>query len=159
MLREQVQKELGRRLVALGFRRGGSTFRREADHGIEVFGIQGSRFGGGTFYLNVGVYVGGDEHHRATDAPMDHDCQLRDRIPHEGKTEKEVLDAILAWFAARATPPAPVVRDPLPRVSHARFGPGTVRSDRGGSYEIAFDDGTLRVVAKRFLTQLDLPAS
>jgi len=110
VLREHVQQFVGRRLRELGFMRKGTTYRCERAHGIEVFNLQGSRFGQGTFYLNVGVYLGGD-----VGEPREYDCRHRGRVEHEGKTEEQVLAAALA---------SPTAPKPTAETAELRLEPG-----------------------------------
>ena len=151
MLRDHVVDEVGRKLKKLGFKRKGTTWRHEGEWGIEVFNIQGSQWGSGAFYLNVGIYLGDD---RNLLEPREHECQLRTRIAHEDRSGDEVCEAIRTWFEtqtrqleARARPPA---SQPV-RVKHATFGAGTIVEDRGSTVKVAFDDGSTRVLARSFV--------
>jgi hypothetical protein len=160
MLRDHVVEEVGRRLRKLGFKRKGNTWRREGDLGIEVFNIQGSQWGSGAFYLNLGVYLGAQEGNRhlfprdPNWEPAESDCQLRKRIEHEKRSADEVFEEIRTWFATqnrsledRARPPASA---PV-RVKHKKFGTGTVLADYGEKVQVAFDDGSTRMLAKSFV--------
>lgn len=162
MLRDHVVDGVGRKLTKLGFKKKGNTWRRESDFGIEVFNIQGSRWGGGAFYLNVGIYLGaheGNRHLFAREAnwePAESDCQLRARIEHESRSAEEVFDEIRTWFESqsrsleeRSRPPTTA---PL-RVKHAKFGSGTVVVDYGDKVQVAFDDGNTRLLSRSFVEE------
>jgi hypothetical protein len=148
VLEDSLVDELGARLRKLGFKKKQLTWRRETDHGIELFDIQRSQFGP-SLYINVGIYVGGDPE------PKAHQC-LCHRISHEGRDAGDVFAQVVAWFEkervareARLTPSP--VETPRARVRHAKLGDGTVIAEQGDSLRVAFDDGTTRLLKKSFL--------
>ncbi|HEY1812914.1 MAG TPA: DUF4304 domain-containing protein [Kofleriaceae bacterium] len=155
MQRDRVIQEVGGGLHKLGFTRKGTTWRRETDHGIEVFNIQGSTFNAGAFYLNIGIYLG---RVRDVPEPREHDCELRERVAHEGRDGSDVLESIRAWFdiegrriEERSRPPS----RPPARVTHEQFGAGTVISEHDDRMTIAFEDGSTRVLKRVFVTLVD----
>ena len=85
-------------LKAHGFKRNGATWRREQDESIAVFNVQKSGWGGGVFYINVGVYfraIGPEV------APTENRCHVRTRL--EFGEPSLVQTTAISWFDARAT--------------------------------------------------------
>jgi hypothetical protein len=84
-------------LSSHGFKRSGTTWRRDQPESIAVFNVQKSRWGGGVFYINLGTYfrvLGNDV------SPTEQKCHVRVRL--EINTPARVVEAALAWFHARA---------------------------------------------------------
>jgi hypothetical protein len=156
VLKDHVIGEVGRKLRKLGFTRKGNSWRREGEPGIEVFDIQGSQWGSGAFYLNVGIYLGDDRELRE---PQEYECQLRERIAHENRTSEQVFEDVRGWFEAQSRRLDSATRarservQPV-RVSHATFGEGTVASERDGTVTVKFDDGTTRVLKKSYVQEI-----
>lgn len=152
MLEDGIVDELGSKLRKLGFKKKRLTWRRETDHGIEIFDIQRSQFGS-TLFINVGIYVGGEAEPQAAHC-------LCVRIAHEGRDADDVFTDVIAWFekqrvsreARLMPPPAETNRA---RVRHAKLGEGTVIAEQGDSVRVAFDDGTTRLLKRSFLELAD----
>ncbi|MFN3446516.1 MAG: DUF4304 domain-containing protein [Bacteroidia bacterium] len=132
---DSIQKEIFQFLKPLGFKRKGRTFNRQREDGIyQVINIQSGRyeFGDkhvipgfrgnlyGKFTVNLGIMVREiyelESHNKPKDIYQDHDCQIRERLPHltikqdhwwpisndNNKTSKEVIDGLhshgLEWL-------------------------------------------------------------
>jgi len=95
---ESFKKAVHPLLNGQGFVRSGATWRKEQDESVAVFNVQKSGFGGGTYYLNIGVYY----HALGNDmAPAESQCHVRRRLD---LTDPETVAAkALEWFAARST--------------------------------------------------------
>jgi hypothetical protein len=151
VLKDHLLKELTPALRKLGFKKKGMTWRRDSGDLIDVVNIQGSRWGGGAFYVNVGIYLGGDSRD-----PKEYECTFRHRVAHEQRTTAEIVAEAVAWFdrnradieRAGAPPAAPHISV---RVRHSTFGIGTLLSEAEGIAEVAFDDGTTRRIKKTYL--------
>jgi len=81
-----------------GFKKKGSTWRREQKESIAVFNVQKSQWGGGAYYINAGTYFPelGDE-----TSPTENKCHVRRRL--EIEEPSEVINKAIAWFEERAS--------------------------------------------------------
>lgn len=80
------------------FKKSGATWRREQEESIAVFNVQKSSWGGGVYYVNLGVYF------RAIGtelAPTENRCHVQRRLDVD-EPASVVADAI-SWFDARST--------------------------------------------------------
>ena len=53
---ESFVKSVHPLLKAVGFRKSSATWRKDQGESVAVFNVQKSPWGGGTYYLNIGVY-------------------------------------------------------------------------------------------------------
>jgi hypothetical protein len=85
-------------LKSQDFKRSNSTWRKIRDESIAVFNVQKSSWGGGVYYVNVGVYfcVLGDDL-----SPTENKCHVRLRL--ELGDPSAVVSTALEWFQARST--------------------------------------------------------
>lgn len=83
-------------LKAHGFKKSGTTWRREQGESIAVFNVQKSGWGGGTYYINIGTYFHalGDEL-----SPTEYGCHVQVRLDVEHPSR--VVAAAVEWFKAR----------------------------------------------------------
>jgi hypothetical protein len=96
---ENYKRAIGPLLKALGFTKSSSTWRRDQGESIAVLNIQKSSWGGGTFYVNIGVYfhaLGSES------APTENRCHVQTRLEPPPAPEEAVRQA-QHWFEARAT--------------------------------------------------------
>jgi hypothetical protein len=93
---EDFKKAIAPTLKSAGFKRAGTTWRRNQQESIAVFNVQKSQWGGDV-YVNLGTYF------RALGSnalPMEYNCQVRVRL--EIEEPGKVAERALAWFKARA---------------------------------------------------------
>jgi hypothetical protein len=96
---EDYKRTLAPLLSAHGFKRSSATWRRDQGESIAVLNVQKSSWGGGTYYVNVGVYF------RALGpeaAPTENRCHVRTRLEPPPEPVEAVSQAV-AWFSERAT--------------------------------------------------------
>ncbi|WP_161966132.1 DUF4304 domain-containing protein [Steroidobacter cummioxidans] len=94
---EYFKKSIAPLLKSGGFKRYGTTWRRDQVESIAVFNVQKSQWGGGIFYVNLGTYfrsLGDDA------LPTENKCHVRVRLDIEDPGK--VAANALSWFAARA---------------------------------------------------------
>lgn len=85
-------------LKASGFRRSNATWRKDQGESIAVFNVQKSAWGGGVYYVNIGVYL----HALGSEAsPTENKCHVRRRLNVDSPAS--VVDAATEWFHARAS--------------------------------------------------------
>ena len=80
------------------FKKTGATWRREQDESIAVFNVQKSSWGGGDYYVNLGVYF------RAIgieSAPTENRCHVRSRL--DVAEPSSVVAEAISWFDDRST--------------------------------------------------------
>ena len=81
-----------------GFTRAGVTWRKNQGESIAVLNVQKSRWGDGTFFVNVGTYfmaLGREP------SPPANRCHVQLRL--EGGDPEAVVTGAIQWFQARAT--------------------------------------------------------
>lgn len=95
---ETFIKEIAPQLKQLGFKKANTTWRKNQGESIAVFNVQKSQWGGGVYYLNLGVYFGafGSE-----ESPTENKCHVRTRIPIAEPSV--VIEAAIVWLQARAS--------------------------------------------------------
>lgn len=84
-------------LKSLGFKKAGNTWRRGHNKSIALFNVQKSGWGGGVYYINVGVNfrdIGTEV------APTESRCRVRTRL--EIAESVLVVAQAVSWFDARA---------------------------------------------------------
>jgi hypothetical protein len=94
---EALKEAVSPLLRAHGFKRSGTTWRRDQVESIAVLNVQKSQWGGGTYYINLGTYfrtLGNDT------SPTENKCHVRVRLNPD--TPSKVVDTAVAWFDARA---------------------------------------------------------
>lgn len=97
---ESFKVAVGPLLKSHGFRKSGATWRREQPESIAVFNVQKSSWGGGEYYVNLGVFfraIGTDA------APTENRCHVQVRL-EVAQPHTVVAEAIL-WFDSRSTLP------------------------------------------------------
>jgi hypothetical protein len=80
------------------FKKTGATWRRANEARIAVFNVQKSSWGGGTYYVNLGVYfraIGNEP------APTANRCHVQVRL--EVAEPSSVVTEAVAWFDRRST--------------------------------------------------------
>src|SRR5690349_10375376 len=84
-------------LKAQDFKKSNATWRKSQPGRIAVFNVQKSPWGGGVFYVNVGVYF-----HELGSllAPTENKCHVQRRL--EVETPSLVVVKALDWFRERA---------------------------------------------------------
>ena len=87
-------------LKARGFNKARATWRRVQPESVAVFNVQKSPWGGGVFYLNVGVYFSALGTARA---PTENACHVQWRL--ELDAPARLAEEAVAWFDARASLP------------------------------------------------------
>ena len=92
--REYFAKQLAIPLKAAGFKKAGSTWRRDSRDGVHVVNAQASQWGP-DFFINLGFYIRtlGNEQ-----APLENHCQVRARLEHIGKPVEQVAAEANRWF-------------------------------------------------------------
>ena len=96
---EDYKRALGPLLKALGFKRSSSTWRKDQEESIAVLNIQKSSWGGGTYYVNIGVYfraLGSES------APTENRCHVQTRL-EPPPAPADAVEKAAHWFRARAT--------------------------------------------------------
>lgn len=94
---ETFKKVIHEPLKALGFKKSSATWRLQQAGSIAVLNVQKSSWGGGTFYVNLGVYfpeIGSDP------APTENKCHVQVRM--EIEDPHVVVQKAASWFAERA---------------------------------------------------------
>jgi hypothetical protein len=94
---EAFKKAVNPLLKLHGFKRSGTTWRRDQLESIAVFNVQKSQWGDGVYYINLGTYFRslGKE-----TAPTENKCQVRVRL--QVNDPAKVVEEAVAWFDARA---------------------------------------------------------
>ena len=85
-------------LKAGHFKKTGATWRREQEESSAVFNVQKSPWGGGVYYVNLGVYF------RALGtevAPTENRCHVQRRLDVD--EPPSVVAEAVSWFDARNT--------------------------------------------------------
>jgi hypothetical protein len=96
---EEYKKALAPLLKSSGFRRSSATWRKDLGESIAVLNVQKSSWGGGVYYVNVGVYF----HALGSEmAPTENKCHVQTRLEPPPLPAEAAAEAV-AWFAARAT--------------------------------------------------------
>ena len=92
--REYFAKQLAVPLKAAGFKKVGSTWRRDSRDGVHVVNAQASQWGP-DFFINIGFYIRtlGNEQ-----APLENHCHVRERLEHIGKSAEQVAATANQWF-------------------------------------------------------------
>jgi hypothetical protein len=83
-------------LKAQGFRKSNATWRRSESESIAVFNVQQSPWGGGVYYVNVGVYF---RELGSLLAPTENKCHVQRRLDVE--TPSLVVAKATDWFRDR----------------------------------------------------------
>lgn len=94
---ETFKKLIHQPLKARGFKKSGATWRLQQAGSIAVLNAQKSPWGGGTFYLNLGVYfpeLGSEP------APTENKCHVQARLEIEDPAV--VVEKATTWFAQRS---------------------------------------------------------
>ena len=81
-----------------GFKKSNATWRKDHGKRVAVFNVQKSQWGGGTYYINLGMYFrafGEDT------LPVENKCHVQVRLPVE--MPSAVVAAAIEWFEARAS--------------------------------------------------------
>lgn len=94
---EEFKRAVSPLLRVHGFKRTGTTWRRDQPESVAVFNVQKSPWGSGTYYINLGTYF---RSFGAETSPTENKCHVRIRLNPE--TPSEVVRAAVAWFDARA---------------------------------------------------------
>ena len=84
-------------MKARGFKKSNATWRRSGPGSIAVLNVQKSSWGGGVYYVNIGVYfldLG------SLVAPTENKCHVRRRLDVE--TPSLVVAKAIDWFQDRA---------------------------------------------------------
>jgi hypothetical protein len=84
-------------MKAQGFKKSNATWRRSDPESIAVFNIQKSSWGGGVYYINVGVYFSALG---SSLAPTENKCHVQRRLDVE--TPSLVVAKATNWFQERA---------------------------------------------------------
>jgi hypothetical protein len=85
-------------LKASGFRKSNATWRKDQGESVAVFNVQKSAWGGGAYYLNMGVYF----HALGSEAsPTENKCHVQRRLDVDSPAS--VVEAATEWFHARAS--------------------------------------------------------
>jgi hypothetical protein len=95
---ESFKVAIGPLLKSHRFKKSGATWRREQAESIAVFNVQKSSWGGGTYYLNLGVYfraIGTES------APTENRCHVQVRL--EVAEPSAVAAEAISWFDSRST--------------------------------------------------------
>lgn len=95
---EELKKAVSPLLRDHGFKRSGTTWRRDQPESIAVFNVQKSQWGEGTYYINLGMYfkaLGADK------LPTENKCHVRVRLDPDAPNA--IAATSVAWFDARAT--------------------------------------------------------
>ncbi len=95
---ESFKKSIHPFLKENGFKKSNATWRRAQEESIAVFNVQKSPWGGGVYYINLGVYfrrLGNEE------APTENRCHVQVRLDLD--TPANVISEAMAWFQARTT--------------------------------------------------------
>ena len=85
-------------LKAEGFKKAGSTWRREQDESIAVFNVQKSQWGDRLYYINIGTYF---RKFGTETAPTENKCHVRTRL--DISEPSNVFTEAMEWFQARAS--------------------------------------------------------
>lgn len=94
---EYFKKGIHPLLKENGFKKSNATWRRVQGESVAVFNVQKSPWGGGVYYINLGVYfcrLGKEE------CPTENRCHVQVRLDLD--TPENVISEALAWFQARA---------------------------------------------------------
>ncbi len=84
-------------LKSQGFKKSSATWRRTQAESIAVLNIQKSSWGGGIYYVNVGVYFSALG---ALAAPTENQCHVGRRLDVEDPLL--VVEKAMTWFGARS---------------------------------------------------------
>lgn len=84
-------------MKAQGFKKSNATWRRSCPESIAVFNVQKSSWGGGVYYVNVGVYF---PDLGSLLAPVENKCHVQRRLDVEEPSL--VVAKAVDWFRERA---------------------------------------------------------
>lgn len=85
-------------LKARGFKKSNATWRKDQGESVAVFNVQKSAWGGGVYYLNMGVYF----HALGSEvSPTENKCHVRRRLDVDSPAS--AVEAATEWFHARAS--------------------------------------------------------
>jgi hypothetical protein len=84
-------------MKAHGFKKSSATWRRSDSESIAVFNVQKSSWGGGVYYVNIGVYF---PDLGPLQAPTENVCHVQLRLDVE--TPSLVVAKAIDWFQERA---------------------------------------------------------
>jgi hypothetical protein len=79
-----------------GFKKSNATWRRSGPESIAVLNVQKSPWGGGVYYVNVGVYF---SELGTLVAPTENKCHVQRRLDIEAPSA--VVEKATAWFRER----------------------------------------------------------
>ncbi|WP_374582907.1 DUF4304 domain-containing protein [Pseudoduganella sp.] len=94
---ETFKKLIHPPLKERGFKRSGATWRLQQPGSVAVLNVQRSSWGGGDFYVNLGVYfseIGTDP------SPTENKCHVQFRLDVEDPLV--VAEKAASWFAERS---------------------------------------------------------
>lgn len=80
-----------------GFKKSNATWRRVQSESIAVLNVQKSSWGGGDYYINLGVYFSAIG---SLINPTENKCHVQVRL--EIEDPKLVVENAMSWFSARA---------------------------------------------------------
>ena len=83
-------------LKSHGFKKSNATWRKEQAESIAVFNVQKSSWGGGRYYVNIGVYF---NEFGSDTVPTENKCHVQVRL--DVKDVALVVSEALEWFKAR----------------------------------------------------------
>lgn len=84
-------------MKAQGFKKSNATWRRSGPESIAVFNVQTSPWGGGVYYVNVGIYF---PDLGSLLAPTENKCHVQRRLDVEAPSL--VVAKAIDWFRERA---------------------------------------------------------
>lgn len=97
---ETFKKQIRQPLKERGCKKSGATWRLQQTGSVAVLNVQKSSWGGGGFYVNLGVYfpeIGADP------APTENKCHVQARL--EIEDPHVVAEKAARWFAERSRLP------------------------------------------------------